>query len=150
MHEEPRLISILCHCLFKKIYFTTYSYVQNIPGWVSKIINANLMPHSAASDLIYTVFTDTALEIFNYGKCPKISNTLIHTLGLNFAFYAVVSILCGMANSEDPNQTGMANSVDPDQTASSGAVWSGSALFAHAIFSDILVYEILGHLPKDK
>ena len=27
----------------------------------------------------------------------------------------------------------MANSVDPDQTAPSGAVWSGSALFAYAI-----------------
>ena len=42
---------------------------------------------------------------------------------------------------------GMANSVDPDQTAPEGAVWSGSALFACAILSEILVYEILGHLP---
>ena len=41
--------------------------------------------------------------------------------------------------------SGMANSVDPDQTAPSGAVWSGSALFAYAILSDTLVYEILGH-----
>ena len=41
----------------------------------------------------------------------------------------------------------MANRVDPDQTAPSGAVWSGSALFAYAIMSKILVYEILGHLP---
>ena len=41
---------------------------------------------------------------------------------------------------------GMANSVDPDQTASSGAVWSGPALFAYAIFSETLVYRILGHL----
>ena len=40
----------------------------------------------------------------------------------------------------------MANSVDPDQTAPSGAVWSGSALFVYAILSEILVYEILGHL----
>ena len=40
----------------------------------------------------------------------------------------------------------MANSVDPDQTAPEGAVWSGSALFAYAIMSDTLVYEILGHL----
>ena len=38
----------------------------------------------------------------------------------------------------------MANSVDPDP---SGAVWSVSGLFAYAIFSDNLVYEILGHLP---
>ena len=43
--------------------------------------------------------------------------------------------------------SGMANSVDPDQTATSWAVWSGSALFAYAISSDTLVYEILGHLP---
>ena len=41
----------------------------------------------------------------------------------------------------------MANSVDPDQTAPSGAVWSGSALFAYVILSDGLGFEILGHLP---
>ena len=42
----------------------------------------------------------------------------------------------------------MANSVDPDQTASR-AVWSGSALFAYAIWilSETLVHKILGHLP---
>ena len=40
----------------------------------------------------------------------------------------------------------MTNSVDPDQTAPSGAVWSGSALFAYVILSDTLVYKILGHL----
>ena len=41
----------------------------------------------------------------------------------------------------------MANSEDPDQTAPSGAVWSGSALFAYGILSETLVLEILGHLP---
>ena len=41
----------------------------------------------------------------------------------------------------------MANSVDPDQTAASGAVWSGSTLFAYVILSDSLVFEFLGHLP---
>ena len=46
--------------------------------------------------------------------------------------------------------SGMANSVDPDQTAPSGAVWSGSALFACVILSDTLVFEILGHLPYGK
>ena len=40
------------------------------------------------------------------------------------------------------NLSGMANSVDPDQTAPSGAVWSGSALFAYVIMSDTLVFEI--------
>ena len=40
----------------------------------------------------------------------------------------------------------MANSVDPDQTAPLGAVWSGSALFAYAIFSETLVFEILRYL----
>ena len=30
----------------------------------------------------------------------------------------------------------MANSEDPDQTAPKGAVWSGSALFAHGILSE--------------
>ena len=40
----------------------------------------------------------------------------------------------------------MVNSVDPDQTAPSEAVWSGSVLFAYAILSTALVYEILGHL----
>ena len=42
--------------------------------------------------------------------------------------------------------SGMAKSVDPDQTAPSGAVWSGSALFAYVILSEILVFEILRHL----
>ena len=42
----------------------------------------------------------------------------------------------------------MANSVDPDQTAPSGAVWSGSTLFAHVILFDILEYEIWGHYEK--
>ena len=39
--------------------------------------------------------------------------------------------------------SGMENSVDPDQTALEGAVWSGSALFAYAILSETLVFEIL-------
>ena len=34
--------------------------------------------------------------------------------------------------------SGMANSEDPDQTAPSGAVWSGSALFAYGILSETL------------
>ena len=42
---------------------------------------------------------------------------------------------------------GMANSVDPNHTAPSGAVWSGSTLFAYAILSATLVFEILAHLP---
>ena len=41
----------------------------------------------------------------------------------------------------------MANSVDHDQTAPSGAVWSGSTLFAYVILSDALVFELLGYLP---
>ena len=40
----------------------------------------------------------------------------------------------------------MAKSVDPDQTAPEGAVWSVSTLFAYSIFSDHLMFEILGHL----
>ena len=40
----------------------------------------------------------------------------------------------------------MANSEDPDQTAPSGAVWSGSLLFASAILSESLVYEIFEHI----
>ena len=41
---------------------------------------------------------------------------------------------------------GVANSVDPDQTAPSGTVWFGPALFAYDTLSDILVYKILGYL----
>ena len=40
----------------------------------------------------------------------------------------------------------MANNVDQDQAAPEGEVWSGFALFAYAILSAALVYEILGHL----
>ena len=43
----------------------------------------------------------------------------------------------------------MANSVDHDQTAS-GAVWSGSALFAYVILSAALMDEILEHFPYSK
>ena len=41
--------------------------------------------------------------------------------------------------------SGIAN-IDTDQNAPEGAVWSGSALFAYAILSETLVYQILGHL----
>ena len=41
---------------------------------------------------------------------------------------------------------GIANSVDPDQTAPSGAVWSGSALFAYVILTEWQVYETLRYL----
>ena len=40
----------------------------------------------------------------------------------------------------------MANSVDPYQTAPSGAVCSGSTLFAYVILSDVSVLEFLGYL----
>ena len=59
-----------------------------------------------------------------YGKCPKISNTSLLTL---FALILFFMQLFLKILSEK------ANSVDPDQTAPSGAVWSGSALFAFAI-----------------
>ena len=41
----------------------------------------------------------------------------------------------------------MANSLDPDQTSPTGTDWSGPAMFAYVILSEILVYKILGHLP---
>ena len=59
-----------------------------------------------------------------YGKCSKISNTLFHTFfGQKFTFMQLFLKI----------PSGMANSIDPDQTAPSGAVWSGSALFAYAL-----------------
>ena len=45
-------------------------------------------------------------------------------------------------------RSGMAKSVDPDQTTPSGAVWSGSALFAYAILLATSVYEILGLMTQ--
>ena len=41
---------------------------------------------------------------------------------------------------------GLANSVDTDQTVPSGAVCSGSALFAYGTLSETLLFQILGHL----
>ena len=71
-------------------------------------------------------------------KYPKNSKYFIpYFFGLNCAFYFFLKIFSGMANS-----------VDPDQIAPEGAVWSGSALFAYAILSETLVYEILGYLPN--
>ena len=43
--------------------------------------------------------------------------------------------------------SGMTNNINPDQPAPSGAILSGSTLFAYAILSETLVYKILGHLP---
>ena len=40
--------------------------------------------------------------------------------------------------------SGMANGVDPGQTASLGAVWSRPTMFAYAILSETLEYEIFG------
>ena len=40
----------------------------------------------------------------------------------------------------------MANSVDPDQTALKGAVWSGSALFAHIYLSQYMYLEFLPYM----
>ena len=42
----------------------------------------------------------------------------------------------------------MANSEDPNKTDPSGAVWYGSALFACAILSETLMFEILGYLSN--
>ena len=74
----------------------------------------------------------------NYSKWPKISNPLFHPL-LAYILLSMLLLLKILS--------GMANSVDPDQTAPSGAVWSGSTLFAYVILSDTLVFGILGHLP---
>ena len=73
----------------------------------------------------------------HYGTCPKILNTLFYTF--------LVQILLFMQLFPKIS-SGIPNNVDPDQTAPEGAVWSGSTLFAYAILSDTLVYEILGHL----
>ena len=70
-----------------------------------------------------------------YGNCLKILNTLIYT------FLAQILLFMHLF---PKIPSGMANSVDPDHTAPSGSVWSGSKLFAYAILSDTIMYEILG------
>ena len=57
-----------------------------------------------------------------YGKYPKISNTLVYIL-----FFAQIFLVMQMFLKI---LNGMVNNADPDQTAPSGAVCSGSALFA--------------------
>ena len=42
----------------------------------------------------------------------------------------------------------MTYSVAQDQTALSDAVWSESALFAYAILSETLLYEMFGYFPQ--
>ena len=76
--------------------------------------------------------------MINYGKYPKIQ-TLYSIL---FAYILLFMQLFLKILSE------MANSEDPDQTAPSGAIRSGSALFAYLyiILLATLMYEILGHL----
>ena len=60
------------------------------------------------------------LEKKNYGKCSKISNTVLFPISneLMVLRSGIYKMLVRMANREDP-----------DQTASSEADWSGSALF---------------------
>ena len=72
-----------------------------------------------------------------YSKCLKFWTLYSNFFWRNFCFLCscFLKILSRMANS-----------IDPDQTAPSGAVWSGSTLFAYAILSDTLVYKILGYL----
>ena len=86
-----------------------------------------------------------------FGKYPKNSNTIIHTILAKILLFKQLFLKI---------LSEMANSVDPDQTAPQGAVWSGSALFAYAILSEAilcalfayailsttLVYKILGQL----
>ena len=82
--------------------------------------------------------TSNVNEYQQYGKCPKILNTLFHTFFTKIFLFMQLFLKI---------VSGMANSIDPDQTAPSEAVWSGSTLFAYAILSEILVYEITRHLP---
>ena len=96
--------------------------------------------NSAGTDQPVSPHSHLTLHISpdNYGKCPKI-------------YYTKVA-----------NKMAYANNADPDQTALSGAVWSGSTLFASSlcilrnscIKSKIWakkvrnkVFEIFGHLP---
>ena len=71
------------------------------------------------------------------GKCPNTLNTLFHTVCAYILLF--MKLFLNMLN-------GMANSVDPSQTALSGAVWSGSVLFAYAILSETSKDEFLGCL----
>ena len=50
--------------------------------------------------------------VYVYSKCPKISNTLFHTILASMFFMQLLLKIPG----------GMANRIDADQTASSGAV----------------------------
>ena len=89
------------------------------------------------------------LNVNIYSKCPKISYTEF-TVKWHYANSALKD---QNAHTDQIMQfflkilSRMANKVDPDLTAPSGAVWSGSTLFAFAIWSELLLYEILGHFP---
>ena len=87
---------------------------------------------------IYTIFTPPKVHIQNFeqinlAKCPKISNTLFLPFLAYFFFFLFLHLFLLI-------HSGKASIVDPDQTAPSGAVWSRSALFAHAILLGTVVY----------
>ena len=113
-------LSLDFHSPIRTVVVSTYSHAS-WPGFVLKAVNLCLCTHFC-----------------QFGKCPKISNTLFHSLLAKILLF--MQQFLKLLN-------GMANSVDPDQTAPSGAVWSGSTLFAYVILSDTSVFEILGHLP---
>ena len=70
----------------------------------------------------------------NYGKCPKISNTLFHT----FLAYILLFVCSYFLKYLMEWQT--------VYTLIRLLLWPGSALFAYAILSETLVYKITGHL----
>ena len=72
--------------------------------WLSRDLNLGLQ--DLLSDALPTAIWSLSKKRMYYGKCPKNSNT------------------------KASDKMTYANSVDPDQTAPSGAVWSGSTLFA--------------------
>ena len=63
---------------------------------------------------------DSQVKIYKYGKCSKISNTLL------FLFSNKILVIKPWIHEM---LVRIVNMEDPDQIASSEAVWSGSALF---------------------
>ena len=96
-------------------------HVNHMPSWQ---FTQNVKPYFLRK---WYYFRECHLLNLEYSKCPILSNTLYHTF------------VC-------QNTWWKGKQCRPDQTAPLRAVWSGSTLFAYAIFSDKLVFKILGHL----
>ena len=125
IQKRLRAVSSYLDCLQKCLFWSV-----GMKGWPEFFLGAHIQRYNC-------------LCYFSYSKPCHGKRITVNVL----KFQTLLAIICFFMHLFYKILGGKANGADPDQTAPSGAVWAGSALFAYAILSDKLAYEILGHFP---